>query len=215
MRPLPAARFIPTFDEPKTGHGKDRPVNEAASVQPMDLREAIVPKAAVRPPVKTEDTYSRGYEAGRAAAFAEFEEKLKQQQEYYAQQLSLERYTWANRESEVLAAQIADGLTEIETRLADTVARLLRPFFSEMARNRAVGELAAALEVLLGSDEGLTLEISGPEDLLEHLRSRLGSRNVAVLFTPGEGVDVRVAAGPTLLETNLGQWMQRVEERIA
>lgn len=211
MRLLPAYRFIPDLEEAK----RSRSTADAEKpTRPMDLREALFAQASARQP-KVEDAYTRGFEAGRAAARAELEETLKKQQEYYAQQLSLERYTWANRESDVLAAQIGDGLKEIEARVASTVARLLRPFFSDLARSQAVAELVDALEVLLGNDEGLTLEVSGPEDLLEILRGKLGSRNVAVLFAPGQGAEVRVSAGQTLLETNLGRWMQRVEERTA
>jgi hypothetical protein len=212
MKLLPVHRFIPDLEDAKRARTKAEA--DIPSARPMDLREALFAQASARQP-KVEDAYTRGFEAGRAAALAELEEKLKQQQEYYAQQLSIERYTWANRESDVLAAQIGDGLKEIEARVANTVARLLRPFFSEMARAQAVTELVDALEVLLGNDEGLTLEVSGPEDLLEMLRSKLGNRNVAVLFAPGHGAEVRVAAGQTLLETNLGRWMQRVEERKA
>lgn len=211
MRSLPVNRFIPDIRDNKGQRPAPAP---ASGPKPMDLGEALIAKGATRPPAKLEDAYARGYDAGRAAALAELQDKLKQQQDYYAQQLSLERYTWANRESEPLAAQIADGLKEMEARIANTVARLLRPFFGEIARTQAVEELVDALEVLLGADEGLRLEVSGPEDLLEMLRGKLGGRNVAVLFAPGEGVEVRVSAGQTLLETNLGQWMKRVEERI-
>lgn len=211
MRLLPAHRFIPDLEDAKSGRSR---ADEAPPVRPMDLREALFAQASARQP-KIEDAYTRGFEAGQAAAQAALEEKLKQQQDYYAQQQSIERYTWANRESDVLAAQIGDGLKEIEARVANTVARLLRPFFGDAARTQAVEELVDALEVLLGNDEGLTLEVSGPEDLLEMLRNKLGNRNVAVLFAPGQGAEVRVSAGQTLLETTLGRWMQRVEERNA
>jgi hypothetical protein len=210
MRPLPAHRFIPDLDGAKISRGK----SEAGSgAKETDLHEAMFARAGARPPAKVDDAYARGYEAGQAVVRAEFEEKLRQQQDYYAQQLSLERYTWANRESDVLAAQFADGLKQIEERVADTVGRLLRPFISELAKDRAVSELVAALEVLLGTDDGVTLEISGPEDLLELLRGKLSNRNATVLFAPGEGTEVRVAAGPTLIETNLSEWMQQVKER--
>jgi hypothetical protein len=214
MVALPAHRFIPDIREDKGQRDRGQGQGPAPAAKAMDLGEALIAHGAKRPPVKLEDAYARGYDAGRAAALAELQDKLKQQQDHYAHQLSLERYTWASRESEILAAQIGDGLKEIEARIANTVARLLRPFFGEIARAQAVEELVDALEVLLGADEGMRLEVSGPEDLLEMLRGKLGGRNVAVLFAPGEGAEVRVSAGQTLLETNLGQWMKRVEERI-
>jgi hypothetical protein len=205
MAPQPAARFIPTFDQaatPKAAQpsgGADRPMFSKLSNKP--------------PAARTEDTYSRGYAAGRATALAELEDKLRKQESYYADQLELERYTWANREAEVLAATIADGLKAIEENLTAITARILRPFLGRAATDRAIDELTSTLEVLLGSDEGVTLEISGPEDLLQLIRDKLSSRNVAVLFSPNEASDVRVVAGPTVIETSIGQWVQRVEER--
>ncbi len=142
------------------------------------------------------------------------EAKLEELRAYHAQQLDVERLTWVNRESEQLAEQIAGGLKEIENRLADIVARILRPFVSEAIHVQAIDELLLALDAVLGADEGVTLEISGPDDLLQILREKLRSKNVAVLFTANEHTDIRVVAGQTVLETCLGTWMKRVEERI-
>ena len=56
----------------------------------------------------------------------------------------------------------------------------------------------------------MTLEIFGPEDLLQLIREKLRDRNVAALFSPGDDVDVRVVAGQTILETSLGVWMDQL-----
>lgn len=161
---------------------------------------------------KTDDPYERGVTAGKAAAFAEIETKLEAERAYHTQQLELERYTWANREADKLAEQVGAGLHEIETNIASVAARILKPFLAENAHRRAIAELLEALETLIGQNQGMTLEIFGPADLLQLIREKLRDRNVAALFTPGEEVDVRVVAGQTILETSLNAWMDQLRK---
>jgi hypothetical protein len=157
-----------------------------------------------------DDAYERGVAAGKAAALAEIDTKLEAERVYYAQQLELERFTWANREAEKLAEQLASGMREIETNIASVTARILKPFLAETAHQLAIAELLQALELLIGKNNGMTIEIFGPEDLLQLIREKLRDRNVAALFSPGSEVDVRVIAGQTILETNLGAWMDQL-----
>ena len=208
MAPMPAARFIPEFGaetaKPPKSHEKanlgfDEPRFEAVSQRTTS---------------DADDAYQRGFAAGKAEALKEVENRLEEQRDYHNQQLTLERFTWAKRESDKLSDGIADGLKEIEARISGIVARILRPFIADSIHGQAISELISALEALLGTNEGVTLEISGPEDLLQLLREKLRSRNVSVVFKPGKDMDVRVVAGQTVLETCLGTWMKRVEERV-
>ncbi len=156
------------------------------------------------------DAYERGVMAGKAAALAEIETRLEAERVYYAQQLALERFTWANREAEKLAEQFIAGIAAIETDVVNATARILKPFLTESIHRQAIDGLVEALEVLIGKNQGITLEIFGPEDLLQLIREKLSDRNVAALFSPAEGVDVRVVAGHTILETSLEGWMAQL-----
>ena len=207
MAPVPAARFIPEFG------AENRPPVRKRETEPSPDSPHFATLAA-KTESRIEESYQQGFAAGRDEALAEIESKLDEQRAYYAQQLTIERYAWANREAEKLGEEIGTGLKQIESRLGEIVARILRPFLAEAVHKRAIAELCEALEALIGSNEGITLEISGPEDLLQLLREKLGSRNVAALFTPADGVDVRVVAGQTVLETCLGTWMKRIEESV-
>jgi len=203
-----AAKFIPVLDD--TTSASDH-LTEHASSQFEELRFASLSKGKAR---QLDEAYSRGYEEGKAAAIADMEGQIEQEREHNKKQLELERYTWASRETDALTERIDSGFKEIETKLADIIARILRPFLTEVSRNRAIAELLSALDMILAADEGVTLEISGPEDLLELLREKLNSRNIAVLFTPSDEPEVRMVAGQTIVETCLGQWVQRVEESL-
>ncbi|NJM33868.1 MAG: hypothetical protein HC850_03225 [Rhodomicrobium sp.] len=208
MAPVPASKFIPElgFDSLPQSARQER------DGEPSAPRFAsIAAKAASR----IEEAYRSGFAAGRAEAEAEFAQTLEEHDDRHAQQIALERYAWANREADKLAVKIEAGLKEIEGRLGEIVARVLRPFLVEAIHRQAVAELGEALDALIGANEGVSLEIFGPEDLLQLLRDKLGSMNVAAIFTPSESVDVRVVAGQTVLETCLGTWMKKIEECVS
>lgn len=208
MALIPAAKFIPEFNaDPK-------PPTAAATQAGIKYEQPQFEKRPSLATVTEDDAYELGRMAGKAEAFKEIENKLEEQRAYHNQQLTLERFTWAKRESDKFADSISEGLKEIESKISGIVARLLRPFLIESIHGQAIAELTSALEALLGTSEGITLEVSGPEDLLQLVHEKLDSKNVTVEFKPSAGVDVRVVAGQTVLETCLGTWIKKVEERL-
>jgi hypothetical protein len=46
------------------------------------------------------------------------------------------------------------------------------------------------------------------------VHEKLEGKNVTAEFKPSAGVEVRVVAGQTVIETCLGTWMKKVEERL-
>lgn len=203
MARISAAKFITEF-------GAEGKPKETAYVWPTQKQALNAAAGNTRAAPRTDDAYERGVAAGKAAILAEIETRVEAERVYYKQQLELERFTWANREAEKLAEQFAVGIREIETNVANITARILKPFLAESAHRQAIAELLEALEILIGKNQGMTLEIFGPEDLLQLIREKLRDRNVAALFSPGDDVDVRVVAGQTILETSLGAWMDQL-----
>jgi hypothetical protein len=210
MRHQPASRYIADLGPKKETPPAPRPDAPSGpeALQLFSVHDKNNPQqrlAAAR---------QEGVEEGKAAGKAEFEARLKEQRAQFDQQLSLERVTWATREADRLAEQITAGLQEVEARIADAAAELLKPFLATAVHRRAIGELHKAIETILSKDEGITLEISGPSDLLQLLRERLSGKNMTLLFHPGEGPEVRIVAGQTTLETQLGAWAAKVEEAL-
>jgi hypothetical protein len=204
MRPVSASRFIPEIGV------EDRPAEPSYPwSNPKPMFNTASASARVQPQ-RSDDAYERGLAAGKAAALAEIETRLEAQRMYYGQQLELERFTWANREAEKLAEKFTAGLSAIETSIANATARILKPFLAETAHRQAIAELVDALEIMIAKNQGITIEIFGPEDLLQLIREKLSDRNVAAVFSPGSEVDVRVVAGQTILETNLSAWIDRL-----
>ena len=175
---------------------------------------SAAPEAAEDAAARLEEAHARGLESGKAAAMALLDAKLEEQRAAFARQLASERQGWVAREADALAARLATGLRELEVRIADSAARVLAPILNAELRRQAIAQLRADLEVLLTRDPGLGIAISGPEDLLHPLREHLAGKACAVTYTVSAEPDVRIAVGPTVLETRLGAWAAKIEEVV-
>ena len=167
---------------------------------------------------RMEAARASGFADGEAAAKAALELQLAQEREAHACELAAERQAWASGEGRKLAEQLAAGLGEIEAGIEQAAARVLAPVLQAELRRHALAELQVELDVLLTKDAGISVTISGPEDLLESLRKglaeRLPGKASAVICRPSAEPEVRIAAGQTVLETRLAAWAARIEEAI-
>ena len=164
---------------------------------------------------KLDDAFARGQEAGRAAVQAEFDAKSAGQQALYVKRLELERHKWAIGTGEDLATRLTAGLKDIENSLADAAARVLRPFLDEALHRRTIADLHANLEALISTGSVVGLHISGPADVLEALRDKLGEKFPAgTTFAVTDGADVRIVAGQATIETRLKEWRAALEEAM-
>ena len=161
-----------------------------------------------------DDAFRRGLAEGKAAARSECEAELERRSEEHAQQLAKERRDWAAETGEKLAGQLIAGLGSVEAKIAGSVAHVLEPFLIAELRRQTIDELVGITRELMSKDPGISMEISGPDDLLQVLRDRLAGEARNVRFSAGEGSDVRVCADQTILETRLGAWMARIEEAL-
>ena len=202
MSALPVAPYLIDF-----GRDGDIPLAATATVpcsckaEPDDDGSAVGIEAA----------HAIGLESGRAAAQAQFDRRLEEQKAAYEVQLAAARHAWASEEGARLAEQLTAGMRQIESMVADTVARILRPFLTAEVRRQAIAGLRAELEIVLQKDAGIAVSIAGPDDLLSALREQLAGRVEAVTYLPGPGIDVRIDASGTVLETRLGTWLETIE----
>jgi hypothetical protein len=149
-------------------------------------------------------------EEGRAAALAaareEYEAKLTRMRENFDSKLVSSRQTWAREEGEVLRNEIATTLIAIEERLADSVARVLRPFILRSIRERMMAKLVDNIRTIVGSADKMAIKIAGPADLLDALRQELGTAPTAIDYELRNGLDVSVVADQTSIDTQLKAW---------
>jgi hypothetical protein len=199
MSAVPAARYLADFStdgDRRSPHAGGRPA------------EADSAMAAA----KVDEAFARGIDDGRAAAESEFEAKLEEQRAEFAEQLATARQEWAAGAGEELANRLLAAVQEFEKRVAETTARILKPFLSVELHRQAVAELQASLGTLMATNQGVSLDISGPADVLEALRQQLSGKVASVTYTPSDDCDVRIVAGPATLETCLKTWMTKLDE---
>lgn len=147
---------------------------------------------------------------GLAAAGREFEALLAKEREEFAMRLAAERETCIRQEAEKLSDKIKAALDMAEASIAASVARILRPFVDDAVRRKAVDELVEHVAALFRGRERPCIEIRGPEDLLAALQERLPPSTAAIEYLPDDSIDVRVAAGETMIESQLALWIARI-----
>jgi hypothetical protein len=163
---------------------------------------------------KLEDAQAQGREEGRAAAAAEFEVELTKERGQIDERIAAERAAWLAEEGRRMAETIEAALAELETKIADSVARILEPFLEAALRENMLAELSQTLAALLGDEHSPLLKISGPESFLAALKEQLGEHRGSVEYLPGEGADIGVIADHLVIETRLQAWVDRFRQAI-
>jgi hypothetical protein len=163
---------------------------------------------------RVEDAYSRGIEEGKRAAEAETVVLLEQQKAALDQSLAAAREAWCNEQGPRIAEQIGTAIRDMEDRIADSAERVLRPFLAQAVRDQAIGQLRAIVNELIATNPGITLEISGPEDLLNATRTSLSSSAANTSYVVNEACDVQVRLGASVIETRISAWLKSSEVQV-
>jgi hypothetical protein len=202
MSAAPIARYLLELDV-----GDD--ASAASASRPSAGKPSTAGKAAM-----IEEAHAAGFESGKAAAEAQMAGKLEEWEALHRKELASAREAWTHQEGGRLAEQLVKGLEELEARLADTTARILKPFLAEELQRRAIADLVESLTVLRTQDKAAVISVSGAADLLEALRARLDGKFDNVAYHPSQTCDIRVTVGQTVLESRVGAWMARIEEAV-
>jgi hypothetical protein len=209
MTPRPVALYLGRFgdhERPESAREKlfelddiEEPVEEPAAASRDDEQRA------------REKARDEGYAEGFAAASHEQEEMRRAEHLAFEQRIVKERDRWTQDEGARLGAKMEAALAEIETRIGASAARILRPFLVRQAGRRAIDELAESLMQMLSGSRNPLVEITGPEDLLAALQTKLAGSAACAVWTPGPTMDVRIIADQTLIESRIQAWIQRIE----
>ena len=105
--------------------------------------------------------------------------------------LTEERDKLLNDTAAKIAGDIAEIGNQLETKIAAVTARVLEPFISSAVQKKTVASFVEQLSSLTSDTRRPTLRISGPSDLLELVRSKLGVRSITVELRATQGVRFR------------------------
>lgn len=175
----------------------------------------LVPAAPAQPPPPDLDAIAaaardEGRREGEALAARAAQAALAAEREAAAAALAETRRSWVAAEAAVLASALTEQIQAAEARLADSLARVLRPFLTEALRQDAVREVRALLTSLAADDRAGTVTIAGPADLTEALARHL-DLPPGRLTVVGDGrPDLRIRMNGTLIETRLQAWGERL-----
>lgn len=200
MSAAPAARFLTEFGVEGEADGGAR--KGAGTAGPAAATDELT------------EAFARGVERGQGAARAEFEARFAAQQSTFTKRLELERQKWVVDTADKLANSLAAGLQDLEARIADAAARILKPFLEAEMHRQAIAELRASLDALVTMEPGVSLHIKGPADVLEVLRAQLANKRAASTFETDDGGDIRIVSDHVILETRLKDWLARLEEAL-
>ena len=201
MSVVPAAHFLMDF-------GGSEPVL-AVPDEMLAVEEAAIVADVATDPV--DEAYVRGVEDGKAAVEAEIAARLEEQKATFERDLVASRESSCLEQGARIAEQLQAAIGDLEGRITDSTERVLRPFLDQAIRVQAIVELRATLLELVGKTPGITLEISGPEDLLAAVRASLPASNATVSYIANEACDVQVKAGASILETRIAAWLDKIE----
>jgi hypothetical protein len=199
------ARLLTDFDRSDPQKGRSR-------VVPFDHAQHSNPKPQPRPaPPPEDDPFQRGRSVGYATALAEFEQKLDDERQKFSVQLEEERREMQNGLAVKIANDIEQVGSELEAKIAGVTARILEPFISGAVQKQAVTTFVEQLTSITSDSRHPVVRITGPSDLLELVRSKLGVRSIAVELRAASVAEVTVIVDQVFLGTQVKLWAERLK----
>jgi hypothetical protein len=196
----PVAQFLVDFGS--------KPLPEVV-VDVLPLREPGISEQDLAE--RVDEAYVRGVEEGRRAAEEEIAIRREDQKLATQQAIEAARAAWADEIGPHMAAQIGSAFEALQQQIADAAERVLMPFLAKAARDEALRQLRNTVDGLLANNPGISLEISGPEDLLNYIRASLPASIASASFVVTDTADVQIKAGASLIETRIAAWIKTCE----
>jgi flagellar biosynthesis/type III secretory pathway protein FliH len=172
-------------------------------------RESVSPREEPPAPDVEEriaEAYERGLREGAEAARAEDAESLAREETKLRDRALEERVDFQLNEYARLAEVIANGLAEIEERIAASVTRILAPLLTTEMTKRIIDELGDDVARLCSGGSPGLVKIRGPERLLAALRERVADLPAEVELVEEDAVEITVEAQHTVIRSQLRPW---------
>lgn len=157
--------------------------------------------------------FAAGRNKGRDEAARDAEARLGEAEARAAQGLGQARAEWAEAEGAAFAARIADGLDALRDEVSNHAARVLAQALAGIRRSHLVDEVLEGLAPALRERDAVTVEASGPADLLDALERRL-PEGVALRRGAENGPDIALRIDRTTFETRLGAWLAALDQAL-
>jgi len=171
-------------------------------------RETAPPPPLVDIESQLAEAYHRGVQEGLDAARNEAATQRAMERAEVQKRAVVDRVDFQMNEFARLGETIAQGLIEIERRVAETTARLLQPFLAEAVSRKVIEDLAAKIATLSNAGHPSLMKIRGPEAQLAKLKSRIEPLAIQVEYVATGGIEVSVEAQHTAIRSELASWAE-------
>jgi hypothetical protein len=199
-------KLLTRFDANGRTKPAEKPKVTVAAAKPKEVkRETVVAPTAETQPELPDDAYRRGYRAG----ISELNAKLEEERVLGAVRLGEERAKWSDEQAVAIVNGFAAASRDLETNIASSVARILELFVSEAVRKKAVEALVQQMSALTCNSSVPVFRISGPGDLLELVKAKLGMpQRMDIEYEVSDAVEVRVVTDQAMIETHISMWIE-------
>lgn len=195
VRPIDASAFAPRRESP--------PSRQPAPPPPEPDIEA-----------QLEEAYHRGVQEGLDAGKAEAATARALERAELQKRAVIEKLDFQMNEYARLGETLTAGFVEIERRVAQAAARVLKPLLLEAVCGQIVDELTENVARLTRAGGVGLIKVRGPERLLSALKGRIESLAVDVEYVEDEGVEITVGAQATEIRSELASWAKLIEDIV-
>ena len=154
--------------------------------------------------------HALGMVKGSEAARAEISLELEELRSSHRTEMETARRIWIEEAGEQSIRLIGKALADMESGICKSLHQILAPFIEKTIPLAAMVELEKILESALKDDFTGPLYLSGPEDLVAELRTRLKPKNIEVITENPHGTELKARSGNFSVTTRIGNWIENI-----
>jgi hypothetical protein len=195
---LPELSIFPLFGSISGGTENNNPSHSANHISEEELAARIATAHAL------------GMVKGGENARAEIAQEMNELRASHRSELENARKTWVEEASDQSIRLIGKALADLETGISQSLQQVLAPFIGKMIPLAAMAELEKILESALKDDFKGSLFLSGPEDLVAELKTRLEAREIDVIAEALPGTELRARSSNFSITTRIKGWIDGI-----
>jgi len=195
---LPELSIFPLFGSLGNAAESNNPSQSANHISEEELAARIATAHAL------------GMVKGGENARAEIAQEMNELRTSHKSELETARKIWVEEASDQSIRLIGKALADLEAGISQSLQQVLTPFIGKMIPLAAMAELEKILESALKDDFKGSLFLSGPEDLVAELKTRLEQREIDVIAEPLPGMELKARGSNFSITTRIKGWIDGI-----
>ncbi|WP_153020272.1 hypothetical protein [Paramesorhizobium deserti] len=184
--------------------GEDEPDEEAVAEQPFE--------EMIDAELQLKQAFEAGRDAGRAESDALYEAEKQRMQRVHEEEIGAVKAAVMNETADRLIMQLNKGFAALEASFSQQLAMLVEPLIAEHMRKSAVADFARAVADTV--KPATAMEIRGPRELIDALRSVDGFAHEQFTLVEAEQTELSLKLGETIIETRLAPLLDELKALV-